>query len=145
VHWPREQVRSYRALDAELRRRDPSERRPLFAFAYTGGYAYFLDRRNPTPLPQGFRLSRFDADSVVKSLQRAPLGVFVIDTHAFDHVRVPAPGLHLSTWEAPTVVNHYLRHDRPYFERIIASCSAVAHFPSPGQPFVDLYDCPPAR
>jgi len=141
VHWRPFEASRMQWLSAELHARDAERRRPLLAFRYTGGYSYFLDRRNPTGMPQGFRLSRFDPDSVVTAMIAHDPPIFALDTHQRDSATVPAPGLFLTSWKRPVQINHYTRHDRPYFERILAHCEAVAWYPDRSRPVLILHSC----
>lgn len=141
VHWRPYEVSRMQWLAIELAARDPGAQRPLFAFGYTGGYSYFLNRTNPTGMPFGFRLSRFDPDSVVQALENHDPPVFALDSREYDSVTVPRPGLWVFAWKRPRVPNHYVRYDRAYFDKLLAHCQPVAWFPDPSQPTQVLHSC----
>lgn len=145
--WVYKEVRTqFFALKKLLDQADPSGKRPLFAFAYSGGFDYFLDRKNPTPVTQGFRLSIFDPDLVVRSVLSHDPAVLVLDTTRFDDLRFPSPNFTLLSWDLKRIPNPYTRFDRPYFLQILARCREVAKLRLSPTLLYTLYDCsqPPA-
>jgi hypothetical protein len=140
VHWRPDEAARMRWLQSELDRRDPARTRPLLAFGYSGGYSYFLDRPPATGATQGFRLSRFDPDSVIRELARRKPPIFALDSRDWDGIQARAPAVPLTSWFWPMRDNHYVRIERPYFDRIRRNCLAVSRFPE-HQPELTLYDC----
>jgi hypothetical protein len=140
VHWYPDEAARMAWLDEQLDARDPGGTRPLIAFGYSGGYSYFLKRPAASGMTQGFRLSRFAPDSVVKALRRRAPPIFALDSREYDSLLVRAPGFPLGSWLWPTRVNHYVRFDRPWFLRLIEGCRAVSTFPARA-PVLTLYDC----
>jgi hypothetical protein len=140
VHWRPSEADRMRRLASELEVRDPAGARPLFAFGYSGGYSYFLQRPAAAGITQGFRLSRFHPDSVVQAMRRRDPPIFALDTREFDDLPVRRHGLPLASWLWPTRPNHYVRAERRYFEQLLVGCRPVSTFPS-GDPILTLYDC----
>lgn len=138
------EAKHYRQLHETLMRLDPSGKRPVFAFGYSGGFNYFLDRPNPTPLTIGF-LANFSPDKVVSELLANSPRPFLLDNAAFHPGpgdpgtgRFPSPRIDLSRWELPMTESHYTRLDRPYFARLISGCKMVSKIPETP---VTVYDC----
>lgn len=132
-------ARDYRFAAEAVAAIDPGGQRPLFAFAYSGGWNYFLSRRNPTPAPQGFRLTLDPPESVLaRAVAAQPI---VFDARHFTRVQMVDFSAGLSRWEAPMIPTFYMTHDRPYFDRLLAGCRFVTRYPTPGTPFLDVYDC----
>lgn len=141
VHWRQYEVDRMQWLTRELEARDPEAHRPLFAYGYLAGYAYFLKRVNPTGMSQGFRLSRFDPDSVVRALHTYSPPIFLLDSRDYDSASVPVGGVNLRVWNRPRRINHYVRYDRPYFERLLSHCQPVSRFPGDSMPRLVLLSC----
>lgn len=120
---------------------DPGGKRPLFAFAYNGGFDYFLDRVNPTPLTQGFRLSIFDPDRVVRDVLAQQPAALVLDRTNFDQVPVPSPHFKFLPWDLKTVLNFYVRYDRPYFQQILVHCRPIEELQFNPILVYTLHDC----
>lgn len=128
-------------LQKLLDQADTGGGRPLFVFGYMGGYDYFLDRKNPTPLTQGFGLSNFDPARAVQAVLTHNPSALVLDTTRFDEMRGASPNFRPFSWNIETVLNVYARFDRPYFLQILARCREVAKLRlSPGQLYT-LHDC----
>lgn len=79
VYLEPEHVAAFRKLQSTLSREDPSGQLPLFALGHSGGFNYFLDRENPTPLTLGFWLSSFSAEEIVTRLASNPLPMFLLE------------------------------------------------------------------
>jgi hypothetical protein len=132
----------FRKIQDTLAQRDPSGERPVFAFGYSGGFNYFLNRKNPTPLTVGFRISPFSPERIV-----AELGAHTPPPFLFDDSRfvlgsdLPAPTLNLRHWSVGGAQSLYMRVDRPYFERAMAACNKIAVIPGANQFDVTIYDC----
>ncbi len=130
----------YRFAAATVAELDPGGNRPVFAFGYAGGWAYFLKRRNPTPAPQGFWFTLEPPEQVLAEAQASHPIVF--DSRPFREGQVRDTGAGLFRWEAPMIASVYMRHDRPYFERLIAGCPLAARHPATAErPFLEAYDC----
>jgi hypothetical protein len=115
----------------------------VFAFGYTGGWSYFLGRPNPSPAPQGFRLTYRDADTILSEVAAArPI---YIDALVFNRIMVEDNSAGVFRWDPPLVENHYARYDRPYFTRLTTGCGEVGRHPSRGTTFVVIYDCEERR
>jgi hypothetical protein len=140
VHWRPYEADQMRWLASELEMRDPAGTRPIFAFRYSGGYSYFLQRPAAAGTTLGFLLSRFRPDSLVLALRRHQPSIFALDTRDLDSLRVRRPGVPLASWLWPTRLNHYVRFDRPYFQRLLVGCRPVSTFPT-DDPILTLYDC----
>jgi hypothetical protein len=120
-----ENAANYQALRHTIDSLDPSGLQPVFAFGYGRVFNYFLGRENPTPLTQGFRLTTASPDAVVSQLLARRDPWILIDNVTNYQFGVPSPGLHFTRCQQVLVENHYLRYDRPYFERLRDACSAV--------------------
>jgi hypothetical protein len=136
-------AREYRLLYSAVERLDPEHRRALFAFGYSGGFNYFLNRMNPTASTQGFRLSTMSADVVVDQVRRHIPQTILLDNRRHLRATVPAVEFAPWRWEQRLVRSHYALYDRPYFELLLAECrpAAVENTPS----FFTLYDCAAGR
>lgn len=132
------QANQYRKLKAVIDTLDPTGRRPVIAFGYSGGFNYFLGRPAPSPLTHGFRLSGLeDPNEAVRLVRTTSPPPVVIDNPGFNS-RTPTVGFQMIHWQAQTRPNHYMRFDRRYFEQMISGCrerpSALRR--------LTLYDCP---
>lgn len=120
---------------------DPTRARPLFAFGYSGGFNYFMQRRNPTSTTQGFAFSVHSTlEENVTRVRSANPPAFLLDNRIIGHVPFPRKGVHLLRWRAPTILSPYLRVDRPLFDALAADCRLVTGFPA-GSPTFTLYSC----
>jgi hypothetical protein len=135
VHWPVGKLRDYRRILAQLDSIDPSRSRPLLAFGYTGGFNYFLQRRDPYPMTQDFYFSAFDADSV---LRHRPPRLLLLDNPFLESESWGTMRFAWRRWEQSRVRGPYGWFDRPRFERLRAGCTAV--LPSPTA--FTVYACP---
>jgi len=137
-------AKQYRLLQESLSRLDPSGTRPFLAFGYTGGFNYFLDRPNPTPLEEGFQFSGFPPDRMLDGLRASSPPPVLMDTSYYRPVQMPAPWLNLSQWELPMRLNVHAREDRPWFEKALAGCREFERFDQVNGLEFALFDCPPA-
>jgi len=135
VHVKPGEARNLRNVLTALDSVDPTRQRPLYAFGFSGGFNYFMKRRNPFPFTQNFFFSAFDADSV---LAHRPAGVFLVDNPAIDRMSFTAAKFDWRRWEGPRVAAPYGYYDRPRFERLKSGCSLV---PSDTSMF-RIYACP---
>jgi hypothetical protein len=135
VHWPPEDVRDFKQVRAALDSIDPDRTRPVFAFGFSGGWNYFLERTNPYPFTQNFRFSAFDADSVL-ALERPP-GLFLIDNRFLENTTFTSLDIRFDRWEQERLPSPYPTFDRPRFERLRRGCTPLqveSSFP--------VYSCP---
>lgn len=133
-----DQANHYTKLKQAVDRIDPTGRRPVIAFGYSGSFNYFLGRPAASPLTHGFRISGIaDPNEAVRRVRAARPPVIAIDNPYFSF-QTPTSGFQTIHWQARTRVNHYIRYDRHYFEQMVAGCkqqsSALRGF--------TLYDCP---
>ncbi|MEO7966873.1 MAG: hypothetical protein ABIT38_23500 [Gemmatimonadaceae bacterium] len=135
VHWAAGTMRDYSELIATLDSIDASRARPLLAFGYSGGFNYFLKRRNAFPITQDFFFSAFNADSLLRS---RPPGIFLIDIPWLRGRSFEATRFDWRSWEQPREAAPYDWYDFPRFEKFRAGCSNV---PLPHSGF-RLYACP---
>ena len=120
---------------------DPSGSRPLFCFGYSGGYNYFLGRKNPTPWTIGFSFSSAperDPRSTILSYSPSPL---LLDNSAFADATQPAAALDFTRWDLERVPNRHLLSDRRQWAEITASCREAPRVLSPLGPVYTLFDC----
>jgi len=138
VRWGTNIARDYQRILATVDSLDPSRERPLYSFAFTGGWNYWLKRRNPYPFTQDFYFSAFNADSVLalprpRGLLLFDLAPGVMDTGGFGAARFD-----LSRWEQPMVPGPYGFYDRPRFEKLKEGCTRVPL----ERVIVRIYQCP---
>ena len=137
---PAAQANDFLSLQARLVGIDPGGERPLFAFGYSGGFNYFLNRPNATPLSQGFLLANAEPIEVVAALKHGQHAPILIDNRAYDRIGVPVSRLSWDTWEIPTKRVHYWRFDRTYFDLLKSGCLQV-NASKTRRPMFTLYDC----
>jgi hypothetical protein len=135
VHVKPGEARNYRNVLAAIDSVDPARRRPLYAYGFSGGFNYFMKRRNPFPFTQDFYFSAFNADSV---LAQRPPGVFLVDNPALDDMSFAAAKFDWRSWEQPRVAAPYGTYDRVRFDRLKSGCAIV---PTDTSMFT-LYSCP---
>ena len=123
VHWAPNALGDYHRVRAAIDSIDPGGGRPVFAFGFTGGWNYFLNRRNPFPFTQNFAFSAFDADSV---LITRPAGVILIDHSLIDGTSFTSLDIRLDRWEQARVPTPYPSFDRPRFDRLRDGCPRIA-------------------
>lgn len=137
---PAEAIR-FSKMKTELERLDPHGIRPLFAFGSSGGYNYFYGRRNPTPASQGFHFTKFPPEQMVTEVLRQFPAAMVIETKLYDTMVTPVPEFRPFRWNADTRPIHFVRYDRPLFDRITAQCPQVATVEWPGPAPFHIHDC----
>ena len=135
IHLRAGEAIGYRRMRAALDSLDPQRERPLYAYGFSGGFNYFMKRRNPFPFTQDFYFSAFNADSV---LARRPSRVILMDNLVLDNMSFGAATFDWRRWEQPRVAAPYGFYDRPRFDRLKAGCRLV---PSQAVLF-RIYDCP---
>lgn len=139
VHWSEGGARDYRRILATVDSLDPSRQRPLFAFGFSGGWNYWLKRRNPYPFTQDFYYSAFDADSVLALPRPAGLILFDLDPRLLDTGgSYGAARFDVRRWEQPRVAPPYGFYDRPRFMRLMEGCTPVPL----ERVIVKIYQCP---
>jgi hypothetical protein len=136
-----EEAEDYRQLDAALQQVDPGGRRPLFAYGYSSGFNYFLDRKNPTPLIYGFRFSHVDRESVIADVLRHDPPALLLDNNFYFNVGMPRFGSSLLRWELEMTTPFHVAFDRPYFERLLHRCALVMQVPRKREIRYTLYSC----
>jgi hypothetical protein len=139
IHVVNREAGDFRFVDGIANELDPSGTRPVFAFGYTGGWSYFLDRPNPTPSPHGFRLTLMDADSMLERARAAQ--PIAIDAVVYTRIRIADRVAGLRHWEPPMIDTHYMRFDRPYFEKLVAGCREKGRHSANGLTFFVMHDC----
>lgn len=134
-------MKPYQELRQALDELDPTRARAVLTIGYTDGLSYFFGRRNPTPLTQGFALSRLapqDLFSAVQALSPPPI---LVDSQIFAGETVPVPRLDLSAWEPQVQSAHYDAVDRPYFQRLLQRCRPFRSIAFLSEPMFTVYDC----
>ena len=122
VHWKPAELRDYERILHAVDSLDPGRTRPVFAFGYSGGFNYFLMRRNPFPFTQDFYFSGFPADSV---LRHRPPGILLIDNPAVRGISFGAADFEWDQWEQSRVPGPYDEYDRSRFDSLRAGCPEV--------------------
>jgi len=112
----------YLKIAATLDAEDPQRKWPIFAFGFTGGHSYFLARPRPTPLTEGFFLSGIEPDRVIRIFQDLRVPFFLFDSVPLQKQGVPQQQLDFSHWDLQIVLNHHMRIDRPWFEKVLVAC-----------------------
>lgn len=135
VHWAPGKLRDYQLMIAQLDSIDPSRSRPLVAFGYSGGFNYFMMRRNPFPMTQDFYFSAFNADSVLRD---RPAKLLLIENPFLETESWGTAKFEWRQWEQSRVRGPYGWYDRPRFNRLREGCKPV--LPSPTA--FPVYDCP---
>lgn len=135
MHWEENAVGDYDDLTTTLNSIDPSRTRPLVALGYTGGFNYFLERRNPFPMTQDFYFSAFNADSVLRA---RPAKLFLLEVPHFKGRSFEAPRLDWGHWELGRVATPIDWYDTPRFQKLAAGCARIT---LPHSSFI-VYDCP---
>lgn len=139
VRWSPNGARDYRRILATVDSLDPSRQRPLFAFGFSGGWNYWLKRRNPYPFTQDFYFSAFNADSVLALPRPAGLILFDLDPRLLDTGgSFGAARFDLRRWAQPRVAAPYGFYDRPRFKRLMEGCTPVPI----DRVIVKIYQCP---
>ncbi|HUF68083.1 MAG TPA: hypothetical protein VMM79_05465 [Longimicrobiales bacterium] len=112
----------FREVRAVVDSLDPTGERPVFVLAKSGGYNYYMGRRNPALAFHGFIGSGFPPEEVQRRILESDPPTLLIDrTAAYDWQRFE------HSWEAwepvpvPTVFD-----DRVWFDRTKALCQEVA-------------------
>lgn len=136
-------VMPYQELRQALDELDPTSARAVLTIGYTDGLSYFFGRRNPTPLTQGFALSRLAPPDLFHAVQALSPPPILVDSQIFAGETVPVPRLNLSAWEPPVQSAHYDAVDRPYFQRLLQRCRPFRSVGLFNQPMFTVYDCAP--
>jgi hypothetical protein len=124
-------------------RADPSGRRPIFSFVYSSGFSYLLGRPSAGSLTHGFRFSLYpSADSAYRAVEAEKDRLILVDRQATPR-SVEATDFAPWRWEARMVEDHYLRVDRPLFERLKSGCTPVTP-PADRASAFSVFDCAPS-
>jgi uncharacterized membrane protein YhaH (DUF805 family) len=138
VHWAPFPASAYRKADSLVTTLDSSGRRGLYAFGASGGWNYFLGRRNPSPASGGLEAGPWPLDTVLSRLRNANPAVFLLDNR-YALRPTPGPLATLLRWEPEPQPNRFARHDREPFVALTRGCAAVGGDSIPG-PFA-VWDC----
>ncbi|HEX7069485.1 MAG TPA: hypothetical protein VF190_01715 [Rhodothermales bacterium] len=142
VRWRANEARDYRMIREGLNEIDPSGERAVLSFGHNGGFQYFLRRPNAAPTAHfGISVGIQPPESLVAAVKRMDPPPFLIDNTLYRGVGVPAPRISLTSWEQPTMLNHYERRDRPWFEALMEDCSFAFAVPGTRLPLLRVYDC----
>jgi hypothetical protein len=120
---------------------DPSGTRPLLSFGYSSGHNYLVGRPGVGALTHGFRISTYPTpDSAYRVAQAMHDRLILVDSRAYS---APNPVRALTPWRWQPVMqqNHYLRVDRPLFEKLLAGCRPLV-LPD-RKSVIEAYDCAP--
>lgn len=135
VHWSPNTRFDYGSVRAVIDSVDPTGDRPVLGYGITGGWNYFLQRRNPFPFTQDFLFSAFNADSV---LSTRPSGLMLIDNSLSDQASFPSLEIRWNRWEQAMMRSPFLTFDRPQFDRLRTGCQAIVV----EQSVFRVYACP---
>lgn len=128
----------WRALSRVADSIDPSGRRPVVAFGYTGAFSYLMRRPAATALTHGFRLSILSPDSGLKAIRHARPPSIAIDNPFVEDISV-ATSLAFH-WESQLSRGPYGKYDRPLFNQLVGGC-LLAREVAAGQRAFRVYDC----
>ena len=141
IHMSKGEREDYLRLSSVFDDLDPSRTRPLFAFAYEGGFSYFFGRKNATALTQGFYFTALSSTArEQEKLEEAGPAPLLLDHLYLDGVSKVASLSNLVRWLPKTQSNVYHAVDRPIFNRIAAGCLRVRKVSA-----YTVYDCPAAE
>jgi hypothetical protein len=122
---------------------DPTGTRPVFTFGIQGGFAYFMDRPNPTLLTQGFFFTALStADHEWTRLAGAVPPPILLDNPYFESAEVPAGVPRSWGWQGKPFAPIYREVERPLFDKLAKTCKPAT--PAQWQMRFTLYDCPTA-
>jgi hypothetical protein len=141
VHWYPNEAADFKKIGGVLHALDPSGTRPVVSFGWNGGFAYFLDRPNPTPLSYGITTSTVPPEEAVRLIRTMEPAPFLIYTRAYERAGVPVLELDFGRWAQRLRGNVYATHDVPYFRQATAGCKEVGLPGDPQRPFFVIYDC----
>ena len=138
IRWPPREFQEFHRVDSLANGIDPARSRPVFAFGLTGGWNYFLGRRNPSPLTEGSATSPFRVDSLIEEMRNMRPGPLVIDNK---HTPWPAvsPKSSIFQWEPDPEPSPYARIDRARFDRLREGCTPAGRADT--TQMITLYDC----
>lgn len=147
VQTPRGRVRLHPGLAKDLAfirditdAADPSRRRPILAFGYSGGLSYLTGRPSVDPLTQGFRLSLFaTADSAYRIAAARKERLFLVDNISYSDAS-PVPRFAPWRWMPEMRVNSYQRVDRAFFKRLLTGCAPLT-LPDRHSGIFTVFDC----
>lgn len=127
VYLPERDAAAFRRIRELVDAVDPSGEAPVFATLQQGGWAYFLGRRNPTAMDNGFSVSGVDPDEVISTLLTMDPSPIVID---FDSRRrlgpkLPEPTFNWSGWEMTYQDRGFGFRDSVYYDRLLSNFEPV--------------------
>jgi hypothetical protein len=137
VRWPIPVAIAYQTADRMMQSVDGLSRRPAYAFGVTGGWDYFLLRKNPLPFTDGVQGVAAGARDSLTAALLATQPLLVDNRYALRHAfGVP----NLLSWEPPAVDNRHVRVDRAWFEGVLRRCTALGDGDTTAM--ITVYDCP---
>jgi len=140
VHWPARSVRAWLYADSSLRALDSAGVRPLLAFGATGGWNYYLDRRNPLPVTGGLGTTLRSAESMVERAREANPPVILIDNrYALRSALVRGPAAFQLHWEPRPEQNAHIQRERALFRELRQGCADIS---ADTTRMVRVFDCP---
>lgn len=138
VHFPRNQQAAYTFLRDTLDVADPQRERPVFAFGHNGGIAYWLRRRNPTPLTYGFTFSSITPAEAVARLRAADPPVFLVYNPTYAGLRLPTTDGLLTRFKPATRPAAFAAEE-VWFSRARVGCEELE--PSASSRRFRVFDC----
>ncbi len=140
VRWPADEAADFRAVRRTLDSLDPTGLRPVLAFGQTGGWSYFLARRNVSRITEGFYFTDGGGPREAMALRVHDPAPLLIDNRLLSQWMV-VPRFTPLAWEPPMRPTRHAREDRALFETMAQGCTVVPLTPSDRPRFV-VYDCP---
>ncbi len=126
VRWSPADADLFKLADSLIRAADPSGQRPLLAFGQTGGWNYYLGRKNPTPVERGWYVLTPRAADAVQNEVRALDTPFLLVDNDLAPRSAPLRTLSLVRWDAEMGPSPFEHVDRARFGALAAECPAAA-------------------
>jgi hypothetical protein len=122
---------------------DPSGTRPVFTFGIQGGFAYFLERPNPTLLTQGFYFTALSSiEREWTRLAAATPPPILLDNPYFEADDITPGAPRQWGWKGRPFEPIYRTVERPQFDKLAKTCKPAN--PPDWRMRFTLYDCPVA-